>query len=117
MHWTRWIIAALVALNAGWMAFDGSRALFVGDYVTPKTGRHAGQLGSWSRVVQAVGIPPRSTLMKAIFVVYGLLYLGMTAAFLLNVPWAQQGMIIVALLGLWHLPFGTLINLFVLALI
>ena len=117
IHTTRWVIAALVTLNAGWMVFDGSRALLVGDYVTPKTGRHAGQLGPWSKVVQAVGIPPPSTFMKVIFVVYGLVYLGMIAAFLLNVPWAQQGMIIVAVLGLWHLPFGTLINLFILALL
>lgn len=55
--------------------------------------------------------------MKVIFVAYGLAYLGMTAAFLLHVPWAQQGLIIVAVLGFWHLPFGTLINLFVLALL
>ena len=116
-HWMRWIIAALVALNAGWMVFDGSRALVVGDYVTPKSGRHAGQLGPWSKVAQAVGIPPRSTFMKVIFVVYGLVYIGMTVAFLLNAPWAQRGMIIVAVLGLWHLPFGTLINLGVLALL
>ena len=38
VHWTAWLVMALVLLNGGWMAFDGGRALVVGDYVTPKTG-------------------------------------------------------------------------------
>jgi hypothetical protein len=45
LHWTAWLIAALVLLNGGWMAFDGGRALMLGDYVTPRTGQFAGQLG------------------------------------------------------------------------
>lgn len=117
MPWTRWLIAGLVVVNAGWMVFDGSRALVVGDYVTPASGRHAGQLGLWSKVVQAIGIPPRSTLMKGLFVAYGLAYLAMTAPFLLGAPWARPGMIALAALGLWHLPFGTAINLVVIALV
>jgi len=116
-RWRRWLIVGLVAVNAGWMVADGSRALVVGDYVTPATGPHAGRLGPWSDVVRAVGIPPRSTGMKVIFVAYGLAFLAMTAAFLGNVPRARSGMIVMALLGLWHLPFGTLINLMVLALL
>ncbi len=99
------------------MVFDGSRALVVGDYVTPDTGPHTGQLGPWSEVVQAVGIPPRSTGMKLVFVGYGLAYLVTTVAFLVRAPGARRSMIIVALLGLWYLPFGTLINLVVLALL
>ncbi len=117
MHWTRWIILALVLLNAGWMVFDGSRAMIIGDYVTPKSGRHAGQLGPWSKVVETIGIPPRSTAMKSAFVIYGLLFIAMTVAFVLGAPWARTGLIVVAALGLWHLPFGTLINLIVLGLV
>jgi hypothetical protein len=115
--WSRWLLAALVLLNAGWMAFDGSRALLVGDYVTPQSGRHAGRLGPWSKVVRAAGIPPRSTLMKLVFVVYGAVYLALTAAFLLGVPGARAWLIVVAVLGLWYLPFGTLINVIVLVLL
>lgn len=37
----RWLITILVLLNAGWMVFDGMRALLVGDYLTPKSGRTA----------------------------------------------------------------------------
>ena len=117
MHWTAWVVVGLVILNAGWMTFDGARALLVGDYVTPKTGRHAGQLGPWSKVVQAVGIQPRSTLMKWIFVVYGTGYLLAMLAFILKVPCAWWGVLVAAVLGLWYLPFGTLINLVVIVLI
>jgi hypothetical protein len=45
MDWKNWIIVLLVAFTAGWMLFDGTRALIVGDYVTPKTGKYAGRLG------------------------------------------------------------------------
>jgi hypothetical protein len=117
MHWSAWIVAALVVLNGGWMAFDGTRAPIAGDYLTPKTGQYAGQLGPWSKVVQAAGIAPRSTLMKSIFVVYGFVYLIVMAAFLLKASWAWPAMLIVAALGLWHLPFGTLINLIVIVLL
>ncbi len=117
MRWTMWIVAGLVLLNAGWMLFDGARALIVGDYITPKTGAHAGQLGPWSKVVEAVGIDPRSTLMKWAFVIYGAAFLAVLVAFMLGASWAWMGMIVVAVLGLWHLPFGTLINVVVIALL
>jgi len=117
MHWTGWIVAALVVLNAGWMAFDGARALIVGDYVTPKTGQYAGQLGPWSKIVQVVGIAPRSTLMKSIFLIYGLAYLIAMMAFMLKASWAWSAMLVLAVLGLWYLPFGTLINVIVIVLL
>ena len=112
-----WIVAGLVILNAGWMVFDGARALIVGDYVTPTSGAHAGQLGPWSKVVEAVGIDPRSTLMKWVFVIYCAAFLVVLAAFMLGASWAWWGMIVVAVLGLWHLPFGTLIYRAVIALL
>jgi len=113
----RWIIAILVFLNAGWMLFDGSRALIVGDYVTPQSGQYSGKLGPWSKVVQAVGIQPRSTAMKFIFVLYGIAFIIVTIAFLLKASWARLGMLIMATSGLWYLPFGTLINILVIVLL
>jgi hypothetical protein len=113
----RWLIAVLVILSAGWMLFDGSRALIVGDYITPKSGQHAGQLGPWAEVVQKVGIKPRSTLMKLIFVLYGLSFVMIMIAFLLKISWTWWAMIVMAVLGLLYVPFGALINILIIALL
>lgn len=117
MDWKHWIITLLVAFTAGWMLFDGTRALIVGDYVTPKAGEYAGKLGPWSNLVKAVGIEPRSTLMKSIFVMYGLAALGIAICFAFGLQWARTALIVVCILGLWFLPFGTITNLIVLFLL
>jgi len=102
------MIAALALFEAGWMAFDGVRALVTGDYVTPRW--RAGQLGPWSQVVSAVGIRPRSTAMKAIFAGYGLAWLVVTGFFLAGAEWGQWAMIAAAAGSLWFLPVGTLLS-------
>jgi hypothetical protein len=117
MHWTGWVIVVLVVFNAGWMLFDGMRALTVGDYVTPRTGDRAGQLGPWARVVSAVGLNPRSTPVKLVFVGYGAAALILAAGFALRLPWARWGLLATATLGLWYLPVGTAINAVVLVLL
>ena len=89
MDWKNWIIVILVAFTAGWMLFDGTRALIVGDYVTPQSGEYAGQLGPWSNPVQAIGIEPRSTLMKSIFVLYGLIALAVAVCFAFGLAWSR----------------------------
>lgn len=109
----RRFIPVLIILTAGWMVFDGTRALVVGDYVTPGSGPHAGQLGPWAGVVQAIGIAPRSPAMKLIFVGYGLAYLAVLMAWLMHKPWARTALLVVAVLGLWNLPVGTGANLVV----
>jgi hypothetical protein len=99
-----------ILLQAGWMAYDGGRALVVGDYVTPRTGEHAGQLGPWAKLVRRVGVAPRSTLMKSIFLVYGVTWLVVAAAFLLELKWSWWGLALLAAGALWYLPFGTLLS-------
>ena len=111
MHWTSWIVLALAFIEGGWMCFDGGRALIVGEYVTPGSGRYAGQLGPWSKVVSAVGIEARSTLMKSIFLIFGLAWLGIMVCFGLALEWAWWGMLVCAIAASWYLPFGTLLSL------
>ena len=117
MRWAPWIAVGLAALNGGWMAFDGARALLTGDYVTPASGEYAGQLGPWARGVEAVGLAPRSTAVKAAFVVYGAALLLLAGAFAARAPWAWRGLLVGAALGLWYVPFGTLLNGAVIALL
>jgi len=115
--WTTWLSVLLIASTASWMVFDGTRALILGDYVTPQTGDFAGQLGPWSNLVQAIGIEPRSMWMKLIFIAQGLGTLTVVVQYIRNKPWAWTGLLIAMLLGLWYLPIGTLINLLALSLL
>ncbi len=117
MSWMRWVILLLFAAEACWMAFDGTRALVTGDYVTASSGPYAGQLGPWSGLVKAAGLEPRSTLVKSIYAGYGFLALAMAACFALKLPGSRLGMFILPALGLWYLPVGTIINIIVLILV
>ncbi|HEX8843869.1 MAG TPA: hypothetical protein VF791_04460 [Pyrinomonadaceae bacterium] len=111
MHWLRWTVIVLALFVAGWMTFDGARALIAGDYVTPKSGEHAGQLGPWAKAVSIAGIKPRSVLMKTIFVVYGAAWLLMILCYALNLPWARWAMLLAAAGSLWYLWVGTISGL------
>ncbi len=110
MHWLGWIVAVLAFTVGGWFSFDGATALVTGDYVTPKSGAYAGQLGPWSKLVEGVGIDPRSTLMKTIFLLYGIAWLIIIVCFILKRSWAWWGMVVAAAGALWYLPFGTLLS-------
>jgi hypothetical protein len=106
----------VLALGPGlFMTFDGLRALTVGDYLTPTTGPYAGQLGPWSGVVSAVGLVPRSSMMKVIFVVFGLSWVGVTAAFVRRTRWSAGALAGLAVATLWYLPVGTVVSVLVLA--
>jgi hypothetical protein len=113
----KWSIVALSCFEAGWMLFDGTRALIVGDYVTPSTGEHAGRLGPWTGIVAAVGIEPRSTLMKLVFVVYGAAWLAAVACFALDHRWAREAMLVAAVGSLWYLWVGTVTSAIVIVLL
>ena len=117
MNWKTWLSLLLIPSSASWMVFDGARALILGDYVTPHTGEYAGQLGPWSSLVQAMGIEPRSILMKLIFVTQGMATMTIVLSYLLNKPWARTALLAAMLLGLWYLPIGTLVNLIALILL
>lgn len=111
MNWMGWIVVVLALAEGGWLAFDGGRALIVGDYVSPASGPHAGQLGPWAGVVASVGIEPRSTLMKSFHLGLGTAWVVTLLFFVLGAPWAWWGMLCCAVLSLWYLPFGTLASM------
>ncbi len=117
MHWTRVAIVIFVLIEAGWMAFDGSRALIVGDFITPKTGPRVGQLGPWRHLVQRAGLNPRGTPMKLVFAVYGLTWLALAVGFARGASWGWSAMLFAAIGALWFLPVGTLFSLIQIALL
>lgn len=106
----KWIIIFSATANFGFMTFDGIRALTIGDYVRPKSGEYAGQLGPWSQVTRFVGINPESTLMKVLFVLWGVTGLAMALCFAFNFEWAWTGLLLVSISALWYLIPGTALN-------
>jgi hypothetical protein len=98
------VIVALIV--GGWLAFDGTRALTTGDYVTVR----AGELGPWSHVVAAFGIDPRGTVMKWAHAVLGIAWLVSAAVFLSRVSAAWYALIGCSVLTLWYLPLGTVLS-------
>lgn len=40
-NWARVLILVFTIAEAGWLAFDGTWALVVGDFITPKSGPYA----------------------------------------------------------------------------
>jgi hypothetical protein len=100
------------------MFVDGALALTRGHYITPRSGRYAGQLGPWARLVRAVGIDPRSALMKWVFVGYGLAWLAIIyAAFFEGDEWSWAAMLVAAVGSLWYLIFGTVTSAIVIVLL
>lgn len=113
----KWIIIIMAVLNFGYMIFDGSRALATGDYIRPKAGQYAGQLGPWSKAVSTIGINPEGTPMKLIFIVWGLAGLYITLAFYQDKPWAWKGMLIMNICSLWYAMMGTMSSIVQIALL
>lgn len=107
MLWQQWSALFFLGATGGWMAFDGARALIVGDYVTPKSGSYAGQLGPWATLLRKAGVDPRSTAVKWTFVAQGAATLASLVAMLLRAPWAPTACLACAIAGLWYLPVGT----------
>jgi len=104
----KWVVVFLAVMNFGYMTFDGSRALVKGDYIRPGSGTYAGQLGPWSKLVTKIGINPESTMMKVIFLAWGLIGLFIVLCYVLNQRWAANGLIAINILSLWYLVPGAI---------
>lgn len=117
MHTTGWIAAGLSGLLGAWLCFDGLRALVVGDYVTPRTGRYAGQLGPWSATFRALGIDPRSTPVKMLHVAVGAALIASVVLIMVSPRLGWRCLLASCVCALWYLPFGTLAMLIALVLL
>jgi hypothetical protein len=106
----RWLIVALALFEAGYLAFDGARALILGDYMTPATGAYAGRLGPWADLIAMTGLDPRSLEVRAFIAAYGSLWLGFTAAFAFNTKGVRWVMLVLAIGSLWYFPLGTIVS-------
>jgi hypothetical protein len=111
MNTPKYVAVVIAFLIGAWFTFDGTRALTVGDYVTPQTGPRAGQLGPWSRIVSTLGLDPRGRTMKCIHVALGVAWLISMLLFLFRPSFGWWGLLATSLLSLWYLPIGTVLSL------
>jgi hypothetical protein len=113
----KWVTVALCVVQGGYIVVDGAKALATGDYITPGSGTHAGQLGPWAQLVRAIGISPHATGVRLLFVVLGAAWLVTAVAIGLEMPWGWIIGLIVAVATLWYLVPGTVISAVVLILL
>ena len=111
MRMLRLIVIVLALFEAGWITVDGVRAFTVGGYLTPRMGPYGGKLGPWTRVVWAVGLSPRSAVVKGILVGYGLCWLGAVLAFSRGAGWAWWAMVLAAAGAFWYSTLFILLNM------
>ena len=112
----KWIVLALALFQGAWLTFDGGRALIVGDYVTPKSGSRAGQLGPWSQIVSALGINPRGGFMKGVHVLLGIAWLAAVVLLFIRSGTGRCFALGCGVATLWYLPIGTVVSLIVIGL-
>src|SRR5688572_31086885 len=98
----KWVIVFFALMNAGYMAFDGAKAHITGDYLRPKSGEYAGQLGPWTKIVEKLGIDPMSSFMKTIFLLFGIAGIIITMGFALDTSWGWKAMLIFNICSLWN---------------
>jgi hypothetical protein len=116
MSWTSWLSLILCALLGSWLIFDGVRAFATGDYTTPSAGEHQGQLGPWASFAEAVGIDPRSPMMKTLHILVGVINVVAAVSILTRSPWSNTMVIIASISALWYVPFGSVIGVFLLVM-
>ena len=67
--------------------------------------------------MSAVGLAPESTVVKAVFVGYGVLWLVLAIGLALGAGWAWPLGLVLAVGTLWYLVSGTVVRLLVLILL
>ena len=113
----RTAILLIAVVLGGWLAYDGSRAFLRGDYTTPNSGPHAGQLGPWANLVSRTGLDPRGTAVKAIHVALGLVWLTSAAAFFFRPAIGSVALLVSSVCTPWYLPIGTVLAIVELVLL
>lgn len=111
MQKLKWMVLLLALIQGGWLVYDGVRAFVVGDYLTPKSGNSAGQLGPWARVVTALGFDPRSPVIKSLHVGLGLAWLLSSACWVMGKPTGWWMLLGCSVGTIWYMPMGTLVSL------
>jgi uncharacterized protein YqgC (DUF456 family) len=101
----KYIVVVLSLINGLWMFIDGIYVSVNGKYIGPD------KPGPWASLVGLTGTDVFK--LGPVFIIFGAAWLCFVGAFFAEVSWARNFGLILSVLTLWYLPFGTLISLVV----
>ena len=102
----KYIVVGLSLINGIWMLTDGIYVIAVGKYIGPE------KPGPWASLLSVTGVDVFK--LGPVFVLFGLAWLIFVAGFVWEAGWARTLGLVLSVLTLWYLPFGTIISIAVL---
>jgi hypothetical protein len=103
------LLVLLALINGGYMLADGIYVLMKGKYIGPE------KPGPWAALFEKMNV--NVFQLGPMFVVFGIAWLVFAYAVWTGQPSARSMGIVLSLLTLWYLPFGTLISVIVLIMV
>jgi hypothetical protein len=98
----KYLVIGLSLINGLWMLIDGIYVLANGKYIGPE------KPGPWASVLSLTGVDVFK--LGPVFVFFGAAWLLFVGAILADTSWARTLGIVLSVVTLWYLPFGTLIS-------
>src|SRR5687768_14790416 len=102
----KYLVIGLSSINCLWMLIDGIYVITRGKYIGPE------EPGPWASVLSITGVDVFK--LGPLFILFGVAWLIFAVAFFAEMGWARALGLILSVLTLWYLPFGTLISIVVL---
>jgi len=99
----RTLILIIIFIMGSWMIADGIHVILYGSYIGPE------KPGPWADLVYMFGFDP--TRFGLIFLALGIDWVIGGAGILLDRRWGYYLTLIMALLSLWYIPFGTVLSI------
>ena len=103
----KYVILGISLLNGLWMLIDGVWVMLNGKYVGPE------KPGPWASLIGVTGVDVFK--LGPMFVCFGIAWLVFVFGLFSGSSWSYGLGVVVAILTLWYLPFGTIISIVVLA--
>lgn len=103
----KYLVITLASIQGLWMLIDGIYVMANGKYIGPE------KPGPWASLFGPLGIDVFK--LGPMFVLFGVAWLAFVGAFWFERPWAKAFGVVLSLVTLWYLPFGTLISVILVA--
>ena len=98
----KYVVIVLSLINGLWMLVDGIYVVANGKYIGPD------KPGPWASVIGLTGIDVFK--LGPLFVLFGIAWLSFVGVFLTGATWARNFGLILSVLTLWYLLFGTWVS-------